>query len=201
MDMSKLPRLSKTETPAPSGDRDVETPPTGIAPVEYGRPERYYRVPNGRGPEAWISVGVGLILLFAFPHFTQWWGHAVFHTRTPSFLPITSSEDGSVIPYPKSDFFLNDLAIASFAYALILEGIALLLAGRNRPGIVLFALLITIVAVGLNAWYLVSSFGDGIALVSAFAIVFGGYMIWFEWNLAGDLLAIRRGNQTSTPRG
>lgn len=149
--------------------------------------------PTGRGPEAWISIGVGLIFLFVFPNFTQWWIHTVFHTKNvPSFLPITDSATGAEIAYSKSVFFFNDLAVASFAYALIIEGIALVLAGRNRPGVVMFALVVTAAAVALNAWYLVSSFGDGFPIVSAIAIVFGGYMLWFQWNLAKELRAARR---------
>jgi hypothetical protein len=193
MDVSKLPRLSKTETPAPSGESPQAAPqPVPAVPVDYRSPDLYARVYTGRGPEAYISIGVGLIFLFVFPHFTQWWVHVVFRTKTPpSFLPITQ-EDGTEIPYQKSIFFFNDLAIASFAYALIIEGLALVLAGRNRPGVVLFALLVTLVAVALNAWYLVSSFGDGFPLVSAIAVLFGGYMIWFQWNLAKALMAVRR---------
>jgi hypothetical protein len=201
MDMSKLPRLSKTETPAPSNEPSSELPPVAADPLSYGRGGSYARVPTGRGPEAWISIGVGLILLFAYPHFTQWWIHTVFHTKTlPSFLPITLGGDGPEIPYPKSDFFFNDLSIASFAYALIVEGIALVLAGRDKPGIVLFALLVTVVAVALNAWYLISSFGDGFALVSAIAILFGGYMIWFQWTLAKELIAVRKATREAARR-
>lgn len=192
MDVSKLPRLSKTETPAPSAETPQAAPqPVPAVPVDYRSPDLYTRVYSGRGPEAYISIGVGLIFLFAFPHFTQWWIHVVFHTKTPpSFLPIML-EDGTEIPYQKSIFFFNDLAIASFAYALIIEGLALVLAGRSRPGVVLFALVVTVAAVVLNGWYLVSSFGDGLPLVSAIAVLFGGYMIWFQWTLAKALMAMR----------
>lgn len=193
MDVSKLPRLSKTETPAASTDPPAPTP----APADYGQQGPFRRVYSGRGPEAWISVGIGLILLFAFPRFTQWWVHTVFHTKAP--LPFTVTDaNGDEIAYRQSMFFFSDLAIASFAYALIVEGIALLLAGRNRPAAVWFALVVTIAAVALNAWYLVSSFGEGLALVSAFAVVLGGYMIWFQWTLARDLMAARRAVSAST---
>lgn len=198
MDLSKLPRLSNTERPAPSAEPTPEGP-SPAAPRTDAVPVVDYRYPGvrpvatGRGPEAWISIGVGLIFLFVFPHFTQWWIHTVFHTKTvPSFLPITDSQTGAEIPYSKSDFFFNDLAIAFFAYALIVEGVALVLAGRNRPGVVMFAFVVTAAAVALNAWYLVSSFGEGFPVVSAIAIVLGGYMLWFQWNLARELRAVRR---------
>lgn len=192
VDMSKLPRLSKTPTAAPADPPVADPPPSPAYPLAYGYGSEA-RIPSGRGPEAWLSIGVGLIFLFLFPHFTQWWVHAAFHTKAvPSFLPITDSSTGAEIPYAKSDFFFNDLCIASFAYALIVEGIALVVAGRNRPGVVLFALAITTAAVVLNGWFLVSSFGEGFPLVSAIAILFGGYMIWFQWTLAKQLMAVRR---------
>ena len=201
MDFSKLPRLSKTRTPegtadAPPGDGPAgDPPPAPVAardPMSHRRDESYAPLATGRGPEAWISIGVGLIFLFVFPHFTQWWVHVVFHTKTPLPFSVTDAA-GDEIPYPKSDFFFNDLAIASFAYALLIEGVALILAGRNRPGIVLFALAVTTAAVALNAWYAISSFGDGFPIVSAIAVVFGGYMMWFQWNLAKELIAAKRG--------
>jgi multisubunit Na+/H+ antiporter MnhB subunit len=196
MDLSKLPRLSKTDTQAPLAESAADPPAAQPGPL----PVVDYRYPGaragatGRGLEAWISIGVGLIFLFVFPHFTQWWVHSVFHTSSvPTFLPITDSNTGAQIPYSKSVFFFNDLAIASFAYALIIEGIALVLAGRSRPGVVLFALAVTAAAVVLNAYYLISSYAtEGFALVSAVAVVFGGYMLWFQWNLARELLAARR---------
>lgn len=203
MDVSKLPRLSKTETPVPPPDEAAApAPPVPAQTLPYGLRGPYERLPTGRGPEAYISIGVGLIFLFMFPHFTQWWVHVVFHTRTlPSFLPITLGEDGPEIPYQKSVFFFNDLSIASFAYALIVEGIALVLAGRDKPGVVLFALLVTVTAVVLNVCYIISSFGEGFPVVSAIAVLFGGYMIWFQWTLAKELIAIRRATRATPPAG
>jgi multisubunit Na+/H+ antiporter MnhB subunit len=172
MDVSKLPRLSKTQ----NAD---STPTVGANEVSPAPSEQ--RIQSGRGPEAWISIGVGLIFLFAFPHFTQWLVHTVFHTKTvPSFLPITD-ENNVEIPYQKSIFFMSDLCVAIFTYALIVEGITLLLA--KRPIVVAFALLVTAAAVLLNLYYLIQSFGDGFPMVSAIAVVFGGYMLWYQWRL------------------
>ena len=146
---------------------------------------------SSRGPEAWISIGVGLILLFVFKNFTQWWIYGVFHTGRPSFLPITDANTGAEIPYSKSIFFLNDLCIALFSYALIIEGIALLLA--RRPWVVMFAFAVTLAAVGLNLYYLITSYSDsGFSIISAFAVVFGGYLAWYQWRLINDMRQARR---------
>lgn len=188
MDISKLPRLSKTETPAPQAgpSEPHESPPT----IDY-RPRTVIEPLSSRGPEAWISIGVGLILLFVFKNFTQWWIHVMFHTSRPSFLPITDANTGAEIPYPKSIFFLNDLCIALFSYALIIEGVALLLA--RRPWVVMFAFVVTVAAVVLNLYYLVSSYSDsGFSIISAVAVVFGGYMAWYQWRLIKDMRQANR---------
>jgi hypothetical protein len=192
MDISKLPRMSKTESPA--NDAPAPQDPTALADTvsttSYPAPGAYEpHPPGGLGIEAWLSIGIGLIFLFAFPHFTQWFVHTVFHTKTvPSFLPITDSSSGTEveIPYSKSIFFMSDLCVSIFSYALIVEGIALVLA-RRRPWVVVIALVITLVAVGLNLYYLLSSFGDGLPVVSAIAVVFGGYMLWYQSKVFADV--------------
>jgi hypothetical protein len=178
MDISKLPRMSKTEGQAPSSEMPPaqQPAPQPVRPVDYGPPG----LMGGQGPAAWISIGVGLIFVFAFPHFTQWWIHVLFHTNPPSFLPITDSQTGAEIPYPKSVFFLSDLAIAMFAYALVLDGIVLLI---RRRAVLMLALVVTAAAVALNVYYLIKSFADdsGFPIVSAVAVLFGGYMLWYQW--------------------
>ena len=199
MDLSKLPRLSKTDTtPNDAGSQESVTaqPPPVTAYRSPGAAEP--RPLSGMGIEAWLSIGVGLIFAFAFPHFTQWAYHTVFHTKhVPSFLPITEQrDDGSEvkIPYPKSIFFMNDLAIAVFAYALLIEGVALILA--RRAWVVVLALAVTIAAVALNFYYLATSLDQGFPIVSAIAIVFGGYMIWAQWQI---LQAIRSQRALANP--
>lgn len=195
MDVSKLPRLSKTDAPAPqSGTPDPEVPSPG---GDY-RERTIVEPLSGRGPEAWISIGVGLILLFVFSNFTEWWTHVVLHTKAPSFLPITDVNTGAEIPYPKSVFFLNDLCIALFSYALIIEGVALLLA--RRPWLVMFAFAVTAAAVVLNLYYLAISYRDsGFSIISAVAVVFGGYIAWYQWRLIHDMRETRRHVRVQMP--
>lgn len=190
MDISKLPRMSKTATPPPTPDAAPapQPPPTPLQIFSDGPPE-----PAGaRGAAAWVSIGVGLIFVFAFPHFTQWWIHVLFHSNPPSFLPITNSQTGAEIPYPKSVFFINDLAIASFAYALVLDGLVLLI---RRRAVLMLALAVTAAAVALNVYYLIRSFLDdsGFPIVSAVAILFGGYMLWYQWMILATKAPARRG--------
>jgi hypothetical protein len=182
MDISKLPRLSKTEGQAPNPESSASSPPE--IPVAQRAVPPYE--PVARGAEAWISIGIGLIFVFAFPRFTQWGVHQVFHTKPPTFLPITDSS-GAEIPYPQSVFFLSDLAVALFAYALVVDGIALLL--WRKTAALTVAMLITAAAVALNAYYLIRSFADGsgFPIVSAIAVVFGGYMLWYQWRVLIDL--------------
>ena len=180
MDISKLPRMSKTEGQAPSSEPVPGQDPSPAPPrAAVYMPDD---LPGGRGPAAWISIGVGLIFVFAFPRFTQWWIHVLFHTNPPSFLPITDSQTGAEIPYPKSVFFLSDLAIAMFAYALVLDGIVLLI---RRRAVLMLALVVTAAAVALNLYYLIKSFADdsGFPIVSAVAVLFGGYMLWYQWTI------------------
>ena len=191
MDISKLPRLSKTEDQAPASGEPPEPAPPPVLSYTASREPAF-----GLGAEAWISIGIGLIFVFAFPHFTQWWIHEVFHTKLPSFLPITDTGTGAEVPYPKSDFFLNDLAVAMFAYALVLDGIALLL--WRRAWVLMLALAITAAAMALNGWYLIKTFADdlGFPIVSAIALIFGGYMLWYQWKVLSEM---RRARGTSRP--
>ena len=189
MDLSKLPKFSETKPPAPDPAAPAAEEPQAL-PVDYGSVQP--KIQSGWGPEAWISVGLGLILLLVFPHFTQWLLYAVFHTKPPGFLPITDSNTGAQIPYPQSVFFMSDLCIALFGYALIIEGIVLLLA--RRAGAVLFAFVITSAAVLLNLYYLIASFssGEGFALVSGVAVLVGGYMAMYQWRLMQEMRAVRK---------
>ena len=181
MDVSKLPRMSKTDTPKNESANPAPNP------IAYQTLEPT----SSRGPEVWFSIGIGLILLLMFPHFTQWLIHAIFHTKLPSFLPITDVNTGAEIPYVKSDFFMNDLSISAFGYALIFEGIALL--GFNRPGVVMLTLFVTTAAVLLNLWYLATSYStQGLSIISAVAVLVGGYMMWYQWNLLRGMRLAQR---------
>ncbi|MDB5299127.1 MAG: hypothetical protein JWO87_790 [Phycisphaerales bacterium] len=224
MDLSKLPRLSKTETPPQS----VESPATGPAasPNAPAQPSSTRACPQCQAPlrtgakfcdscglplrttsdigpgvaaEAWISVGIGILILLFFPTMMKFVSSKVLHTK---FAPYSDGKDGwidsanmtdasgavvEVRPYVKttpenSPNFWNDLSITAFAWALIIEGIALVLS--RRPTVVLLALLITVGATLLNLGYFVGTFNKyGLAPISGLAVIFGVYMSIFEFRL------------------
>jgi hypothetical protein len=225
MDLSKLPRLSKTQTPpAPA-----ETPPAepaaqaGAQPLpsltrecpqcqaplrsgakfcdSCGLPLRSPSsdVAPGVSAEAWISVGIGILILLFFPTMMKFVSSKVLHTK---FAPFPDGNGGwvdsanmtdlsgaviEVRPYTKttpenSPNFWNDLSITAFAWALIIEGIALVLS--RRPLVVLFALLVTVSATLLNLGFFVGTFSKyGLAPISGLAVIFGVYMSIFEFRL------------------
>src|SRR4051812_5204524 len=79
MDLSKLPKLSDTPAPPPA-----EAAPASNARVDYGIQPR-----EPGGAEAWISIAIGGILLFAFPNTWHW----LLHYNSPV---ITDNATGNV---------------------------------------------------------------------------------------------------------
>jgi hypothetical protein len=230
MDLSKLPRLSKTGSPAPPADSDPAAPAAaqpgrrgafcdqcgaGLrpgarfcdscgAPVAGAAVARPVRVPDddfapGAGPEVWISIALGLLLLFLAPNAMKWASSKVLHTKfTPYVDPITEQPvdyvlmtDGTKVNYRNRIEFWNDWAITAFALALILEGVALVFS--RRPLVVLLALLVTVAATLANLIYLVATYNTyGIALLSALAVIFGTVIAVYEWRLLMMLVAAQR---------
>lgn len=161
MDLSKLPRMSKTPEPSPTRVVDYAPPPAASV-----------------GAEAWISIGVGVILLLVYPYTAQWLVSLISNYKPP-FLPITDTA-GNVVPYPQSIFFMAHLSVFAFALVLVLDGFVLL---SRRPALVGAALVLTVLAVLLNAYYILSSMGRGEALpiLSALAVLFGVYIAIHQW--------------------
>jgi hypothetical protein len=141
----------------------------------------------GVGAEVWISVFLGLIFLFIFPQFAQWLYSQVNHSYQPSFLPITLTDvqtgQATVIPYPKSVFFVEQMALFAFSVVLIVEGVVLVLS--RTKGVVLFALGITVAAVLLNIWAVADGFraARGLLLFNAVAAGFGVYIAIYQYSL------------------
>lgn len=176
MDMSKLPKLSGDQSPRPV---PAATPPSD-APVsaDNPRPVEYVRVATSNGAEAWISIGIAAILLFMNPQFINYL----------LGRPINEALDlqGQPREYVGSFVFMSDLSITLFAMALILEG--LMLAFTRGAGAVLGVMVFTAVATLANLLYLLASFQHyGLPLISAFAVVFGGYMTMNQWRLYQQL--------------
>ncbi|HEV2296279.1 MAG TPA: hypothetical protein VGR35_20710 [Tepidisphaeraceae bacterium] len=185
MDMSKLPRLSQTnkdDAPTPVAADTVTAPPMAAKPagedVYEGRRYDPRHYDPGIGGEVWISIAVGAILLLMFRRLMQYVFHLLFGTYfAPYLMP-----DGTEVPYTSTPDFWSDLGITAFAFVLIFEGIALAI-GRRRPGVILFALVLTVLATLYNLGFLIMTFSRGFPLISAFAVAFGVYIALYQWNL------------------
>jgi hypothetical protein len=187
MDVSKLPKLSNTqeqvrqEQAATAAESSDQAP----VPVQAVNPPADLPAPP-RGADVWISIAIGVVLLLIFPRFLQWLSHRLFGTHfNPFVLP-----DGTVVPYTQVPEFWSDLGPTLFGIVLIFEGIALALA--RKPAVVMIAFALTVLATGYNLVYLVMSYSKyGLALVSALAVVFGGYIATLQWQEIQLLLRTR----------
>ncbi len=172
MDLSKLPRLSKTSQaqrppeendPPPLAYQAVITPTVGLA-------------------EAWISIAVGVLLLFVFPNTTRYLHSPAAFERNN---PVTDAQDNA-IPYPSSVFFWTDLGVTVFAAALILEGIALAAARKVLP--LLVALCVTAVAALFNVFVIVHAYSIiGFPWVCGAGVIVLVYMAMTQWRLIAIL--------------
>lgn len=168
MDVSKLPKLSQTPKP-----------PENDPPPQEPKDDRHLNYGTDRitiGGEAWISMIIGAVILFANQNFLFWLaGHA---DKVPT---ITDTATGAVIPYVKSYFFVRDLSLFAFGAALLLDGVLLLIL---RPWSILLGLTVTIIATLLNLYTAVRFHtGFGLQLVAILAVIFGLYTSLYQWKL------------------
>ncbi|MGD0768632.1 MAG: hypothetical protein ABSB42_10630 [Tepidisphaeraceae bacterium] len=174
MDLSKLPKLSKTaqsqpgseqtESPRPAPDHDVKIlPAVGFA-------------------EAWISIGLGVLLLFIFPNTIRYL-HSAGDTAWSNYA---IDAQGNAIPYTKSAYFWTDLGVTVFAIALIVEGIVLAAARKIAP--LMFAFCLTSLAAAFNVVVIAHAYPlIGFPAVCGIGVVVLGYMAMTQWRLIGML--------------
>lgn len=180
MDLSKLPKLSETPPPPPVLNAESADPSRTRTPSpvdEYPRSRE-----SISGAEVWISIAIGLILLFYYPTMMRYVSSRLFGTEFPPF-----ELDGAVIPYPKvHPQFWSDLCITAFAFVLILEGVAL--AMLRKRWIVLLAFGMTVLTTLLNVGFVFATFAShGPPMISLLAIAFGGYIAIYQWRLLKSL--------------
>jgi hypothetical protein len=177
MDVSKLPKLSKTsEAQGPAGPPPIAEP----APLTYSSAP-----PSSVGwAEAWISIGLGVLLLLVFPNTIRYLcSPASFQQNNP----VTDAQ-GNAIEYIKSVFFWTDLGVTVFAISLILEGFLLALFRKFVP--LLAALCVTIVAALFNVFVIIRAYPIiGFPVVCGLAVVVLVYMAMTQWRL---IAAIQR---------
>lgn len=190
MDMSKLPRMSQTPPPPPAASEPAQEEggraTRGVAAMDYS----YTSEPAPSFAEAWISIAIGVILLFIYPYFWQWLISLVSNYQPP-FLPITDST-GAVVPYTQSIFFFSNLCIFAFALVLITDGLVLF---TRRPALLMLALGFTVVTAAMNFISVVieTMQGRGLPIASALAFAFGVYIAMFQWKLLQSLRMTRTG--------
>jgi hypothetical protein len=184
VDLSKLPRLSGSDLPPQPASlpqqplpaiepRNVAAFPPPIAPNPH----------RGIGPEVWIGVAVGLLLIAISRHFPAY----VFDQMTgrPYHTGITFVSDGSEVPYPQVEGFamLSDAAVFSFGAALVAEALLLVLAvmagGIVMRAAMILAIFLTLAATLFNLFVSIKLLqADVMPQISGLAVAFGGYMVF-----------------------
>jgi hypothetical protein len=133
--------------------------------------------PFGAWPDAWISIAIGIFLLFWQPRFLQWTSSRIFHTAFNEFL----DPSGNVVPYQTLPQFWSDLGPTLFGIVLIVDG--LLIFARKRA-LVWIALILTVAASGFNLCWFIGSYSKyGFAPISALAVIFGVYIASSQWRM------------------
>jgi hypothetical protein len=164
MDMSKFPRFSKTNQPDPN-PQDPDTPASERLDDSYAT--------VSPGPEAWISIAIGLLVLLMQRTFINY----LLGRETPTVTDI----DRGTITYAESFFFIEDLGLFVFGLALVLDGVLLLI---NRPNAVLVGLIITLLAAALNLYTLLRLYSPlGFRLFPAIAFILAIYTAIYQWKL------------------
>ena len=190
MDLSKLPKLSKTGEAQPSASTDVppaDATPQAPSPIPIG----YARaIPPAIGADAWFNTIIGLLCLFLGRMFGSYLiaratGHP-FHTGVEW---QTGDQAGQEVAYPDLDGhqMLVDAGIFFFGLAVLLEVIVKAMIGlrfrvpRIAPAIVLMLAIITTAVNCVAAFKLMS---DGtVPLMSGLSAAFGGYIVFDAWQV------------------
>lgn len=213
MDLSKLPRLSQTEQPPPPA-APVAAPPAARptageppapqqpplaqpTPAEQERVVYVEHVAPG-GPEAWISMAMGMLFLLMIPHTLTYASSKLFGTTFapwpdptqpyPAKCDFKLFTDGTKIFYRDSPDFWSDLFVTCFAVVLIFDGLIILWVRKRL--LIMAAFTMTILVVLLNLGYLIKSMSGGLAMLSAVAVTYGVYIAIFQWRLL-DMLKQR----------
>jgi hypothetical protein len=174
MDLSKLPKLSKTgQSPPGSEQTEPVRPPLECA----GR-----ILPAVGLAEAWISIALGVLLLFLYPNTLSYLHSPVVFEQNNS---VTDAQ-GNTIPYTKSAYFWTDLGVTVFAIALIVEGIVLAAARKIAP--LIFAFCLTSLAAVFNVVVIAHAYPlIGFPAVCGIGVAVLGYMALTQWRLIGVL--------------
>jgi hypothetical protein len=169
MDISKLPKLSKTDPPPPP----LDPPP----PPSYQLPAA-----PGIGPDVWFNACIAAILLyFGRAFFLYFLGRITGH---PYHTWMNYGEGTPEIPYPELPGFqmLSDAGVFAFGATVLFEAIIKAYFGLRRtlPRLLIyFALFLTIASTIYNIFIVFKLTSDyGLPLISALAVAFGGFIVY-----------------------
>jgi hypothetical protein len=187
MDISKLPKLSDTQSQPPPPDAlQGDRAPVASDPL----PVLMYRQP-GLGVDIWISVIVGILLLMMGRDFGR---YAVAKITHQPFHTGVLWEDDTPKAGQEKDYFdltgytaLSDMGIFLFGAMLLFEAAAKTVAVLLKTGPLAIlslslALLLTLVATIINLYACIKLFDFGITpIISGLAVAFGGWILYDEW--------------------
>ena len=184
MDLSKLPKLSKTSEAQQLDAQTRPPPPTESSAAQLeSRPVKVTYVwssqsaPAGGWSETWLSIGIGIFLLLFQPRFLEWLSSRLFHTYFNEFLDA----DNNIVPYRTLPEFWSDLGPTLFGIVFIMDG---LLIFTRRRELYWTAFAPTILATGYNLLWCIGSYSKyGFAPISFLAVIFGGFIATSQWRL------------------
>lgn len=166
MDLSKLPRFSRTPQPPDNADPGL-SPSAGSACQQVGPL-------ISAVAEAWISISIGAIVLLMQQRFLCF----VLGKDTGWTF---QDERGNPLTYTQSLFFINDLGLAMLGLALVLDGILFLVA---RAWAVWIGLVLTVIASLLNLFTFALAYPSmGPQWFPAVGFAIGAYTAFYQWKL------------------
>jgi len=190
MDMSKLPRLSKTQTPAPPDTVAATTPDAPDAPVAPA-PQIQRVDPIGVGAEVWFAVIVGLILMALGRTYAQYeLGRLSHHPYHTGQVWQQGPLEGQEVQYPELDAsyglpYYSDSGLFLFGLSLVIAAAARLLSVTRlsiRGALAWLALLLVLAATLYNIFVSAKLFGADITpVLSLLCVAFGGYEVFLQY--------------------
>jgi hypothetical protein len=178
MDISKQPKLSKTSESHPPPcpvEGPVQSP--AFPPITYN----VVAASSIGLAEAWISIGLGILLLFIFPN-------TINYLKSPTQFAQnnTFTFNGNTTTYTQNPIFWTDLGVTVFAAALILEGIALAMVRKPLP--LWIAFVVSLMAAVFNIVVIIYTEPiNGFPIVCGVGVVILGYMAMTQWRLISAL--------------
>lgn len=190
MDLSKLPKLSDSQSQVPPPVAipvEPENTPANARP-DYRPGDRQPGPGIGVGVDIWISVIIGLLLLMMGARFGKWavatLRHQPYHTEVNW---TDGPKTGSEVSYFELEGFtaLSEMGIFLFGAMLLAEAAAKFLTvikpGNISRAFLMFATLLTLAAVLLNIYAAYKLFTiNTIPFLSGLAVAFGGWILLDE---------------------